>query len=490
MAPSRWSRNFNEFVQACRAYRPSELVPTIARISAALGEPPYADHVKRRCPPWGLAAIARESLLHGNERRDRPITDDGILVLLLKFFDSDIPREPAPGDPGVLVSLVTPILYEQFPWQESIFEELARSHALMIEGLDEVDTKVISEQALAEIFSGVPLGDAIVATFVLQVGANQNGGLYDSSWLDQDNFKDVLELYPRGNIEAAARRLTATQKEFQDDFAKWSHGIKELAKFDYNPLVRTPFVELADGVTVAPAPRLIMRTVTPGGLYYPGLEHYDDAFTTDLGHLFEHYVGRQLRLIEGAEVHPELNYGPRRDKKSVDWFIVLPGLVLMIECKLKRLSLAARAGGPALFPELERAVGRAYGQLERSVEQLAAKTLEFSHIPSDRPLLAIIVSAEPIYGGNAYLVEKYGAKLSAGHLQNVPVAAISARDLEAWVTHGAAIQERLLEVLHDHTIGTALPINDVRLHSDRPNTILRNAWDSYPFPALGNDQGE
>ncbi len=47
----------------------------------------------------------------------------------------------------------------------------------MIEGLDEVDTKVISEQTLAEVFSGVPLGDAIVATFVLQVGANQNGGL-------------------------------------------------------------------------------------------------------------------------------------------------------------------------------------------------------------------------------------------------------------------------------------------------------------------------
>jgi hypothetical protein len=336
----------------------------------------------------------------------------------------------------------------------------------------------------------VPLGDAIVATFVLQVGANQNGGLYDSSWLDQDNFKDVRELYPRGNIEAAARRLTATQAEFQDDFAKWSHGIKELAKFDYNLLVRTPFVELENGVTVAPAPRLIMRTVTPGGLYYPGLEHYADAFTTDLGHLFEHYVGRHLRLIDGAEVHPELSYGPRRDKKSVDWFVVLPGLVLVIECKLKRLSLAARAGGSALFPELARAVGKAYEQLERSVEQLAAKTPEFSHIPSDRPLLGIIVSAEPIYGGNAYLVEKHGAKLSAGDLRNVPVAAISARDLEAWVTHGAAIEDRLLEVLHNHTVGTALPINDVRLHSDRLNTILRNAWDSYPFPAFRNDEGE
>jgi hypothetical protein len=121
---------------------------------------------------------------------------------------------------------------------------------------------------------------------------------------------------------------------------------------------------------------------------------------------------------------------------------------------------------------------------------MAAKTPEFSHIPSDRPLLATVVSAEPIYGGNAYLVEKHGATLSAGHLRNVPVAAISVRDLEAWVTHGAALEDRLLEILHDHAVGTALPVNDFRLHNDSPNVILENAWNAYPFPTLGTDGGE
>jgi hypothetical protein len=198
-----------------------------------------------------------------------------------------------------------------------MYEELARSHALMIEGLAAIDTKVISESARAEVLGGVPLGEAIAATFVLQVGAYQNGGLYDRSWLDQDNFQAVLELYPRRHIEAAAGRLTATQREFQDDFAKWSHGITELAKFDYNPLIRTPFVELSGGVTVAPSPRLIMRTVTPGGLYYAGLERYGDGFTTDLGYLFEHYVGRQLRLMcaeviaAGAQRRASMRRQPR-----------------------------------------------------------------------------------------------------------------------------------------------------------------------------------
>lgn len=322
MGRSRWAREFSEYVQACRAYRTSELVQAVARVSAKLGEPPYNDLVKRSCPPWGLAAIARESLLYGNEHRDRPITERGVQRLLAKFFESDVPRGPSPGVPGFLLSVVTPILYEQFPWQESIFEELARSHALFIEGLDHVATEVITETALAELLGGAPLSEAIGATFVLQVGAYENGGLYDSSWLDQDNFRDVLELYPRGNIEAAAQRLTATTDAFQADFSTYSHGDKTLAKFDYNPLVRTPFIRLRNGSTVAPAPRLIMRTVTPGGLYYPGISRFDTTFAEDMGHLFEHYVGRNLKLIDGADVHSEIAYGPRRDKKSVDWFVV------------------------------------------------------------------------------------------------------------------------------------------------------------------------
>lgn len=36
----------------------------------------------------------------------------------------------------------------------------------------------------------------------------------------------------------------------------------------------------------------------------------------------------------------------------------------------------------------------------------------------------------------------------------------------------------------------SLPIHDVRLHSDGPKTILQNAWNTYPFPALGIDEGD
>ena len=122
---STWSRSYGEFVQACRAYRPSELVPALARISAAFGEPPYSDRDKFERPPWGLATAARESLLYGNENRNKAVSDRAIDDLMRRFFHAEALPNLRPGDTGFLLSLLTPVMYEQFPWQESIFK---RSH--------------------------------------------------------------------------------------------------------------------------------------------------------------------------------------------------------------------------------------------------------------------------------------------------------------------------------------------------------------------------
>jgi hypothetical protein len=291
---------YSAFRQACRAFRPSELVPAIAGVSATLGEPPYADEVTRRMPPWGLAAAARESLLYGNEYRSEPVDTDALRTLMRKF-------------------------QKQFPYQESMFEELARSHAWMVEGLPDVETKVITEESLAAMLDGVPLREAIGATFFLQVGALQNGGVYLQSWLDQPNFTEVLNLYPRSNIEKMATRLTTTPAAFKAAFKEHAVGSAKAARFDYNPLVATPFVDLGDG-PVAPATRLILRTVTPGGLYYAGWAAHGKAFADDLGGLFEHYIGRQLKLITGGEIEGEIVFGKGGGHKSVVWFVILPNL--------------------------------------------------------------------------------------------------------------------------------------------------------------------
>ncbi|MFJ3113739.1 hypothetical protein ACIPI2_07025 [Micrococcus luteus] len=436
--------------------------------------------MKQQTPPWGLAAAARESLLYGNEHRAKPVDEVALQKLMQKFQIAMDIDDADVGTNDFLVTLMTLVTYEQFPYQESMFEELARSHAWMVESLPEVETKVITESSLAAMLDGVPLRDAIGATFFLQVGAMQNGGVYKPSWLDQPNFAEVLKIYPRTNIEKMVSRLTTTPTAFRAEFHKKSVR-KSTARFDYNPLVATPFVDMGGGNLVAPATRLIMRTVTPGGLYYAGMKEHGKDFADDLGGLFENYIGRQLKLIEGAEVHPEISFGKGGGSKSVDWFVILPNLVLLVEVKSRRLGPAARAGDTALMESLTETLGGARKQLTRTVYHLAEKHSAFKHIPTDRPMLGLIVTAEPFYTGAAYLLDHDVAIIPGGALPDVPVASASAREIEWLVTHGEDVEPMLLAEM-EKSAGGVVSLSDIGKRAGAENPILVNAWNAYPWP--------
>ena len=472
---------YSAFRQACRAFRPSELVPAIAKLSASFGEPPYSRRIQHALPPWGLAAAARESLLFGNEYRDK-VPDGKALGDLMRKFQIAMDITDAEIEGGdLMLSLSTRMTHEQLPYEESAFEEVSRSHAWMVEGLSEVETKVITEQALADMLGGITLRQAIGATFFIQVGAFQNEGQYNPGWLDQPNFADVLKVYPRNTVETVAARLTTTPKDFKAEYGKWALGTQAAARYDYNPLVATPFVDMGDGIPVAPASRLILRTVSPGSLYYAGMAAHGPAFAADLGNLFEHYVGRQLKLIPDAEVTPEIVFGKGGGQKSVDWFAVFPNLVVLIEAKSKRLGPAARAGDPSLLDTLHGSLGGARKQLSETINHLSDGHLAFAHIPTDRPMVALIVTAEPFYSGGAYLMDYSGGPtISGGNLPDVPLGWMSSRQLESLVTHGADVEEILLDIIAKRGDGI-VGFLDVGKQAGAQNPILENAWLSYPW---------
>jgi hypothetical protein len=68
--------------------------------------------------------------------------------------------------------------------QESVFEEVARPHALLVEGVYSVaGLQVLADPDAWDRLLGAPLGQMVGATMFLQVAANQNGGWYDPDWL-------------------------------------------------------------------------------------------------------------------------------------------------------------------------------------------------------------------------------------------------------------------------------------------------------------------
>lgn len=474
---------YADFRQRCRAYRPSELVPAIAAIAARQGEPPYSDFVKTRFPPWGLAAAARESLLYGNEFRSGLIHERTIETLMHFFQESaDIPLAEQNSSDFVL-AMITRLTYEQFPWQESIFEEVARSHAWLVEGLPNIEAEVISETSMHDML-GMSLRDAIGATFVLAVGAQRNNGVYIQSWLNQPNFSRVLDLYPKANIELTAAKLTTTIPAFKAEHNRLTAGVRHLDRFDYNPLIATPFVVVHDDrPPVSPSPRLILRTVSPLGLYYTGVQAHGSAFTRDLGLLFEQYIGRQLEQIPNAEIFPEIKYGPHGGLKSIDWFVITPGLVVLLELKSARLDPNSRAGDPEkLYTALGRSLDKAHKQLVRTITALDENRREFSHIPKGLPILALAVTAEPFYTGSGYIMATYGPVISTGQFE-VPVSVISARDVEALVTHESDFEELILDAMNRRTPDAVFRLSPEESAPPRRNTVLDEAWKSYPWPS-------
>ena len=369
---------------------------------------------------------------------------------------------------------MTRIAYEQFPYQESTHQEIGRSKAIFVDQAGLPGLEVLGVESTWQALLGASVEDAVGAAFFLFVGAAQNLGRYEATWLDQSNFTAVLENHPRAAIESVAGMLTATPSQMRDDFRSAPPVGEGLDRYAYNPLAKTPFVQLDEQV-IAPQPRFILRAVSPDGLFYRGIAAFGPAFSRDLGRLVEHYVGRQLKLTE----HPvlsEIEYGQRRGerKKSIDWFLILPDLVVLFEVKSSRMTLSARAGDQGLVPYLERTLGHAIEQIDVTEAALVASVPEFSDVPTDRPRVGVVVTAEPHYIANSQWADRIVGRSS------VPTFTCSLLELERLVTLSPDVLTeafRRITEIRDFG-GVVSKIQDLGL-ADNP--IVDEAWNSFSW---------
>lgn len=473
---ARRSVPFTEFRQLVRRVRPSVLLPALAAFTLADSSEPLSSRFSRTAPPWAVALAARESILWGNEYRDDTISGD----YLRRLFNAhnDIAEPDLNGDGVVeLLGILTRLAYEQFPYQESIFEEVSRTHALMVEGIDQVELEVLHKDDTWQRLLGAPLGQVVGATFFLQTGANVNAGWFDETWLDRPDLKGIYNKWPRHVIEHRAADLTSTPDQFKQAYLAAPRPSPGHERYAYNPLVARPFVHMPDGRVLAPQPRLVMRTISPGGLYYAGLKEFGTGFARDLGRLTERYVGELLAAVDrDVELHPEVTYG-KPEKKSVDWFLVLPNVVVMFEVKSARYALLDRAAAPGFEQRTTALLNKATGQLVRTAEALAAKNPSFAHIPHDRPHIGIIVTGEPYYLANSGWMRDL--------LNEAPFPTLTASLREIEQLSGLSlhqVEEQLIRIANDAnhstwSLGTAL--KDVPGHRRSP--VLERAWQAYPW---------
>lgn len=473
------SPRYSAFTQAVRAYRPSQLIPLLARMSARI-DPNYRGYEDvSSMPPWIMAAIARESVVRGNEHRSQVATEQDVHKLMQLHHEIFIPPRNS-----TITSVIGPTAHEQFWWQISLFEEQTRT-------LSVFEDDAFGEHLDWSTVFGMPLDTAIPAVFILGLAVNSNGGKWVPESLSPF-YADprTVQLPPREAVEQIAAKLTGTVDQLRKtgrEYDERPDKDPELAKHPLNPLIGYPLVDLGgDRGVWAPVGPLVFRALLPSALYVRGRAKWGDSFSQQLGHRHERYVGDLFRNLD-PELVGELSYGKGGGKKTVDWIWTTPEAVVLIECKSAGLDVDSIAGGGRFQTLIDRYIGRGRTQIEKTAEAVKARAQGLEQIPADRRILGLVVTTDPFHFANAMLPE-YG---TFDHLQT-PTLVASVRDIE----HFTSLQANeaiaaLIGIFDDPErsrwdLGQALRGQPVGRHP-----VAEAAWDRIrPLQHLQNDVAE
>jgi hypothetical protein len=469
--------SYREFSDYVRRFNPEVLLTAVAQRAASLPED-AGEIAYRQTPPWALAGMVKASICYGNAYRSTPIRPRDILIGW-HMYNNLVTRELHQPRLNSAFSILARIAYEQFPYQESVFEELARPELFFADYSGRKQLEVISEESLTELL-GAPIRTAVAVALILYTSAQTNVGFFDPAWLDQSSFTEILHIVPRDRILAVIDSVFANTVEQFRQQATEAPPLPYLERYLFNPLTARPLLRLRDGRLLAPVLQTIGRKLSPIELYYLGIKRWGEAFARDMGELLEDYIGRQLASMPDIELHPEVTYAEKKDViKSVDWILVFDDLVLLIEAKATRTPAATRAADVTTQSTYQSTLGKAFKQINRTHRALQARVPAFDHIPKDRPILGLVATLDPWYMANSMAREFLPAT-------DVPTMVASAREIEHLVGIGQRrpVSALLSEIMRPDNerrtweLGTALGAYDEP--ADR-NPLLDESWARLPF---------
>ena len=409
-------------------YRPSDLLPAVARVALEFDGNDIAEW--RDVPPHGLSAIARDSLLNGNEHRaQRHVTSNDVLKLV-SVFNNTYDRDPRGGIHPVLSRHA----FEQFSYQDFSIGTMARTVLVIDQLLADAKTHFTPEE-LTEWLGG-PVDAVMRALQIISAWVHKDGGVWtprtaDDIWRwasDEPPIVEMLRETPPDLIRKVAERCTLSQSGFKRQYPHESVELHE-RRWVANPLHVYPLIRLPDGRVVAPQPRDIVQSGRLGNLVSFIPSDRRGRFNYELGGAIERYVGELMQDIEGAGVAPEVVYGPNGEK-SADWFLVLPDLLVLVEVKAFRPTLRVMIAARDYEDDFELRFAKAAGQIA-STSGLLDDDAAFSHLPTHLRRIGLIVTGEPFYLSNQKFVQN--------HQRSTPIPTLvgSLVDMERLTSHPA-----------------------------------------------------
>lgn len=354
--------------------------PAAMSAPVQMGEPPYS--LDGQLFPWDLPAIAREVLLHAQQRggtkRLNSLTVVRTVVNSLRNTGNEGSKLRLTGQDDVFNELLR-ISHHQFPWQQgNIYRSLIRH--LKIFGAPNVVPILEKHTGLTMrefFFLGFALGGHLGHRFDINSAQDYSG--FGISKAQATAFFLRLSM----SIDDLRPLLAAQPVD-----ATWDYG--------WNPLEATPLVALDPehpNRLYCPVPELLLRRFSTG-LYYDLVKA--SGFGNAFGAAFEAYVGEVLTVAyqdQPTMVLKETPYTVRGfTHHGPDWIVCDAGGNLVIECKTKRLTHAARqAGDIALRAEVDKiaeAVVQNYKNIREAEQGLS------SWKPNGHPIVPLVITFE------------------------------------------------------------------------------------------------
>ena len=490
MTPRPWQpplepTRYQDFIAFVRRFdRDAVLLGLAAESSGWDGSTHDAQGRVRPFLPWNVAGAAASVITRGTVGGARPTPED---LARLCYLYSNLQHPGTPGDLDFALQLVGRFLYQQWPYQRLSLKEWARPVALYADTLFPASySPEVMSDSWDEQLLGCTVREFVSVGFCLYAAANTGGRyplIWDAGLLDvldlhggatrfddivQTNFLTDIETFKSTRRDHLARLgLTPGQEYIREPFA-------------YNPLISRPFVGgIVPGEWLAPSVSTIELRTSTIGILYSGIEKWGEAFTHDAGHLFEQYVGRQLRLIPNATVLPEVPYRTSQgDKLSVDWIVVLADAILLIECKSSIPATGVREGLDN-FVEAHGRLAKGVKQINTTASAIVDRRPEFATVPEDRPVVGLVVTL-----GNFDMANDL--EIRAGlPSASVPTAIVGIDFVEDLVTLNSSDLEALLATAPQHVAENSVlePRSWFTNVTVNENSILQAAFDSVPIIA-------
>lgn len=464
---------YSEFEACVSKYSTPGLLAALAETSASMTEFSGFQQNWATLAPWTISGIARQAIISSNRSKGLPFDSQGYRRAANLFGQIEV----NPVGKFEAYPFLAGKAHEQFPFQLSAKEDLTRTLAVLLD--TPVEFTGHKTKADFDDLVGTPIEDLANSTFMLYGLAKAARGVITRGAIEAIVNETADKLPSFDSLWATLNRLSASVEEARADALGAPQFKNGLQKFGYNPLIRTPFIRLNDDLFLAPQTYYILRSCSLENIYYAGMKRWPKQFGFDLGRRVEAYTGRQLKQTGNLEIHPEI---PWRGNLSIDWFVITPAATILIECKSAHPTLDSRVGAATGAQSAANKLLPAYTQIQKTVAELKNSNDAFAHIPKDKPLVALIVTAEPIYLANFEEVREYLPDT------DIPILTLCLRDLESLATLPPdVLGETLLKIGSDPELSRMdmyLSVKQVigNYRLDLRNELIDTAYLKYVMP--------